>query len=629
MEPVITSDIVVAYSQCPRKAYHLMFSPDQGEPHEYVKILEQERRENQERYIDRLKQKHTDIQPYDAQNLRKGSEILVNARLQADGFEAECDVLTRVEGKSALGKYSYEPTICVGTHTISKEQKLEVAFVVHVLEHLQNKPPTAGRIIGMNGSSHTVKLENGSKDLLPILEPLKEWIEADSPEPPPIVLNKHCSLCPFQQPCQAQAEREDNLSLLNGVTPRIMRQYERKGIFTVRQLSYLFKPRKRKKRSRNPPPVTHKVELQALAIRENKIYLQELPEIARQPVELFLDIEGVPDRGLYYLIGLLICQGDTTEHHSFWADTDQDERHIWQQFVDRVNQYPDAPIYHYGSYEPRAISALARRYQTNSESFTKRLVNVNGYIYGKVYFPVRSNGLKDIGDFIGAKWTSPDASGLQSLVWRHRWEETLDTQYQEILMTYNTEDCQALKLLVNEVTNVKNLVDTSHRIDFANKPKRHETEAGKEIHYQFETILKFSQFRYDSRKIKFRKDDEENEPERKKSSKRGYQGQRKVSPSPDEVLWRIGNTNGILAQQIGNTTPKTPYPFPPLADAASRRWRMPLAPAMAAVPEVCDSPRGGSQSGVARTCTAWTCHSGSVRLKPQGCPRVNASGRRV
>ena len=35
-------------------------------------------------------------------------------------------------------------------------------------------------------------------------------------------------------------------------------------------------------------------------------------------------------------------------------------------------------------------------------------------------------------------------------------------------------------------------------------------------------------------------------------------------------LWqsrRIGNTNGILAQQIGNTTPKTPYPFPPLADA--------------------------------------------------------------
>jgi hypothetical protein len=28
--------------------------------------------------------------------------------------------------------------------------------------------------------------------------------------------------------------------------------------------------------------------------------------------------------------------------------------------------------------------------------------NVNSYVYGRVYFPVRSNRLKDIGKFIGA-----------------------------------------------------------------------------------------------------------------------------------------------------------------------------------------------------------------------------------
>ena len=174
-----------------------------------------------------------------------------------------------------------------------------------------------------------------------------------------------------------------------------------------------------------------------MAIREQKIYLQELPVLSRQPVELFVDMEGVPDRGLYYLIGVLVCQGDTTEHHTFWADTDQDERHMWQQFVDKVTQYPDAPIYHYGSYEPRAIATLAKRYETDAENVTKRLVNVNGYIYGKVYFPVRSNGLKDIGHFIGAQWTSPQASGLQSLVWRHHWEKTQDATYQDVLVIYN------------------------------------------------------------------------------------------------------------------------------------------------------------------------------------------------
>src|SRR6266446_2457132 len=303
MAPVITSEIVVAYSQCPRKAYFLLFSPDKGEPHEYIQILEQQRQAHQERYLNRLQHTHADVQPYLVENLRKGSQVLINARLQVDGFAADCGVLTRVEGRSTFGKYRYEPSIFVGTYSISKEQKLALSFVGYVLQRLQSTSPMAGKIIGMDGTAHTVKLDHGSKALTPLLERLHEWTTMDSPKPPPIILNKHCPLCPFQQWCQAQAEQEDNLSLLHGITARVMRQYERKGIFTVKQLSYLFKPRKPKKRSRKPPAVTHKVELQALAIREKKIYLQELPALSRQPVELFVDMEGVPDKGLHYLIG--------------------------------------------------------------------------------------------------------------------------------------------------------------------------------------------------------------------------------------------------------------------------------------------------------------------------------------
>ena len=201
MEPTITADIVVAYSQCPRKAYLLLFSPDKGEPHEYVQILEQQRCTNQERYIDRLQQTHADVQPYSVENLRKGSKVLINAHLQVDGLAADCGVLTRVEGTSTFGKYSYEPSIFVGTHSITKEQQLELSFVGHVLERLQHTSPAAGRIIGVDGTSHTVKLDHRSKALRPLLEPLHEWITVDSPKPPPIVLNKHCPLCPFQRLC--------------------------------------------------------------------------------------------------------------------------------------------------------------------------------------------------------------------------------------------------------------------------------------------------------------------------------------------------------------------------------------------------------------------------------------------
>lgn len=515
MPPTITSEVVVAYAQCPRKAYLLLCSPEQGEPHEYIRILEQQRRENHARYLDRLQHKHAEVHPYTVENLRNGSAVLLNACLQSDGLAAMCDVLTRVEEPSTGGQHWYEPTMCVGTYSISTEQKLAIAFTGYVLGRLQPAPPMAGRLIAMDGTSHTVTLDKSATDLMPLLEPLQAWTTGASPEPPPIVLNKHCPLCPFQSACHAQAEQEDNLTLLNGVTARVKRQYEKKGIFTVNQLSYLFKPRKRKKRSRKLPPVTHKLELQALAIRENTIYLQELPPVSRQPVELFLDMEGVPDRGLYYLIGVLVCQADTTEPYAFWADTVHDERSIWQQFVDKVNQYPDAPIYHYGSYEPRAIATLAKRYHTDVENLPRRLVNVNRYIYGKVYFPVRSNGLKDIGHFIGAKWTSSSASGLQSLVWRHHWDTTQDATYRELLVTYNKEDCHALKLLVDELAKMQYSADILSAVHYANQHKQQISEAGQHVHSQFKEILKFAHFEYDEKKIRFRLESKEESTEDK------------------------------------------------------------------------------------------------------------------
>ena len=337
--------------------------------------------------------------------LKSGSDFLISATLQAGTFEAACDILTKVELPSSLGEYSYEPTIFVGTHLISKDQKLALFFVGYVLELIQGTLPVTGRIVGMGPKSHEVKLENSGKMLMPSIEDLQEWTQAAPPEPPPLILNKHCPYCQFQCLCQAQAEQEDNLSLLDRVTPKVIQRYEKKGIFTVQQLSYLYKPRRRKKRAKNPPPAVHRLDLQALAIRTGKIYLQDLPELTRKPVELFLDIEGIPDEQYDYLIGLLVCEADTYTFHSFWADTCEDETQIWQQFLEKANQYPNASIYHYGSYEPRAIAKLARRYETDGESLKSRLVNINTYIYGKVYFPVHSNRLKDIGMFIGATWT--------------------------------------------------------------------------------------------------------------------------------------------------------------------------------------------------------------------------------
>src|SRR5437868_3405662 len=60
MEPIITTDIVVAYSQCPRKAYKLLYTDTQGTPHEYIAILEEEASKNRESHLKKIMGKHSD-----------------------------------------------------------------------------------------------------------------------------------------------------------------------------------------------------------------------------------------------------------------------------------------------------------------------------------------------------------------------------------------------------------------------------------------------------------------------------------------------------------------------------------------------------------------------------------------
>ena len=335
-----------------------------------------------------------------------------------------------------------------------------------------------------------MKLAGKYKEVRRIVDALRAWAGDPAGDAPPVLLNKHCPSCPFRDACLQQAEKEDNLTLLDRMTPKLMRKYRNKGIFTVTQLSYIYKPRRSRKKAKRQ--VRHSLELQALAIRTGKVHVEHLPELPRSPVELFLDFEGVPDRDAYYLAGLLVCRGGEAEYESYWADDATGEATMWSALLDRLAAFPDSPVYHYGSYEKKAFAKLAKRHGGGG-GIGDRLVNVASFVYGKVYFPVLSNGLKQLGRFLGATWTDPQASGLQSLVWRHRWEMTRDERFRQSLLKYNREDCEAVRLLVDRLDQIKRDAASDPMIEFASRPKRHSTETGKAVHEQFERILKSAQ----------------------------------------------------------------------------------------------------------------------------------------
>ena len=248
-------------------------------------------------------------------------------------------------------------------------------------------------------------------------------------------LTKHCKICEYSAHCYNKAIELDHLSLINKITSKKIKHYENKGIFSVTQLSYLYRPRKKRK---GKETITHSIELQALAIRTNKIYVKRVTKFKHNQVEIFIDIEGVPEYDFFYHIGVLVKSNETYEYQYFWADDKNEEEKIWKCFFEFMCDFPNVPIYHYGSYETDAVKKMKNKYgiKTNME---EQLFNINKVIYGQVYFPVYSNSLKDIGKYIGASWSKNNSTGIQCVVWRYNWENQTENRdfYKSTIINYN------------------------------------------------------------------------------------------------------------------------------------------------------------------------------------------------
>jgi predicted RecB family nuclease len=178
--------------------------------------------------------------------------------------------------------------------------------------------------------------------------------------PPDLVLNRHCSQCEFETRCRKQATEKDDLSLLSGMSGKDRKKLHDKGIFTVAQLSYTFRPRRRRRKFRGKKEKFHH-SLRALAIRENKIHTVDLSTQMLDGTPIYFDVEGLPDRDFYYLIDARIGTGDRAIQRTFWANDADDEKRIWTEFLDLLVSIPDARLIHYGSYESHFLKRLGVR----------------------------------------------------------------------------------------------------------------------------------------------------------------------------------------------------------------------------------------------------------------------------
>lgn len=499
----ITPDIAAAYSLCKRKAFLLLQGEQGDSPHQYVVSTDAHAAASLKAFLNASERAGLAVHHCNGAELTGKADVFSHVSLRADELQATADALVSLKKAVGKGSSSYEPHLAIGSNSITKEDKIRLAFIGHILGNGHRHSPNTGVIINGSGDAERIILAKLIIYLEPAIDTLKAWRDDPASAPPPIFLNEHCPICPFKNKCLEQAEKDDSLTLLDRITPKIMRKYHKRGIFTITQLSYLFKPRRHRKK-RKDRPAGFNLELQALALRTGKIYLHQSPTIPQHSAELFLDIEGVPDHGSHYLIGLVIRSEGNAESHSLWADSAHDESRILGQFMELTNRHPNAPIYHYGSYEPKTLLRMANASKVNVDAIINRLVNVNTFIFGKVYFPTRSNTLKELGRFLGATWSSPNASGLQSIVWRIEWQASRDAKLKDLLIRYNIEDCDALAILVSELRKIGQSSTARPDVDFADTPKRIATPSGQQIHDSLEGIIKSAHAEYKKNRITIR-----------------------------------------------------------------------------------------------------------------------------
>lgn len=453
----ISREVVEGYLICKYRG-HLLLNGSQGTPHDYQRVMAELQELHSAKARERLIHKRLKPpfpSPDDLANLdlHSGSRVILDPVIEDDQVAFRLDAVCRVEGRSALGDFHYIPVLFRQGETMGRLPKILLAVGGLILGKCQGTLPATGLVIcGRECVIRTFRLSPLNQRTQKVLDEVEAMIGGKTV--PRLILNDHCQQCQFRASCREQAIKADDLSLLGRITEKQLAKYAEKGVTTITQLSYTYRARRSK--NVHPKQNPRSLPLHALAIRQKRILVVSKPSLPASDVRIYFDAEGDLERKFTYLLGLLIVQGGKEEMISLWADNPTQQKALFHQFFDVLARFDNYALFHYGQYEAALLRQMRSvvRPKKLADAAIAASVNVLAPLHSGVYFPTYSNGLKEIGRYLGFSWSEENASGLQSLAWRRRWEQTGDDDFKQKLVTYNAEDCRAL----NRVTEAVNTI---------------------------------------------------------------------------------------------------------------------------------------------------------------------------
>jgi predicted RecB family nuclease len=218
------------------------------------------------------------------------------------------------------------------------------------------------------------------------------------PYPEPV---EHCAICRWRPRCEDRRRRDDDLSLIAGMSAGQRRRLKAAGIATRRGFA-----------ARRELPDLRGVNREALAGARQQARLQVASEDAGvieyellaaerdpsgelvpnrgllalpEPVagDLFFDIEGAryysedgKEFGLQYLFGIIdtadLDESRTPQYFQVWSFDRSSEKRAFEELVDFITErrraVPGLHVYHYNHYEPTSVDHLTELHETRQEA---------------------------------------------------------------------------------------------------------------------------------------------------------------------------------------------------------------------------------------------------------------------
>ncbi|MEH1888203.1 MAG: TM0106 family RecB-like putative nuclease [Nostoc sp.] len=475
---LINAELLLQYQRCKRRPF-LDIHGDKSQrddANELLRKLQQDKSAHQLSFLAHLTYHQPDY-PYGnwergevatLELMQRGVDYIYKGVLLATNSEgytllSRPNLLVKQPGQSRFGDWMYVPAGIELGKRPKQEYQVVAAFHAQVLATVQGVVPEIAWLLlrRTNDRSYAVDLFKWIPRMQQILEEFIQVLEL--PNPPEVFISRQkCNLCHWYSQCYAVAQSEKHLSLLPGVTPIRYTQLQALAITTLESLANTS-PSTLENLLGFDREVALKLVVQAQSALERRPIILPYPLPIKDitftaPIELYFDIEAQPDLDLDYLLGVLVVDrlANTEQFYSFLAEKPEDEELVWQQFLDLVWQYPEAPIYHFCVYEFDTVKRLAKLYKTPYASVRpvlNRFVDVYEQLTQSVTLPVESYALKAIARWLGFEWREKEASGAKCIYWYDQWLETGDRTLLEIIQSYNEDDCRATRRVKDWLVN--------------------------------------------------------------------------------------------------------------------------------------------------------------------------------